>query len=72
MAQVDESPSMSALDGVLLGTVIVLAAALRVVVHHYGRYRLARREEGRGKPWLLPRVPLRTLDPAFETDPMLG
>jgi hypothetical protein len=56
----------------LIGVVLVLAVALRVIARHYARYRLARREEGRGKPWLLPRVPVRALDPAFETDPLLG
>jgi hypothetical protein len=62
----------SALDGVLLAVVIVLSVALRVVARHYARLRLARREEGAGKPWQLPRVAPHEVCEAFRVDPKLG
>lgn len=61
------------LDWLLSGLVVVLAVALKVIVRHYSRLRLARREEGRGKPWNLPRVPVEKLDSSvFTPDPVLG
>lgn len=63
---------MSTLEWVLLGIVIVMGVALRVIARHYSRLRRARREEGRGKPWLLPRVPAAEVDPLFQVDPVVG
>lgn len=57
----------------LLGLVVVLGVALRVTSRNWARYRRLRREEGRGKPWLLPRVPVEELDPVFRaSNPKLG
>lgn len=63
---------LSPLDWLLSGLVVVLGVALKVVVRHYSRLRLARREEGRGKPWLLARVPPSQLDAVLKPDPILG
>jgi predicted O-methyltransferase YrrM len=60
-------------DWVLLGLVVVLGIALRVTSRNWARYRRLRREEGRGKPWVLPRVPVEELDPVFRaSNPKLG
>jgi hypothetical protein len=60
-------------EWVLLGLVVALSIAVRVTARHWARYRRLRREEGRGKPWLLPRVPVEELDPVFRaSNPKLG
>jgi hypothetical protein len=41
---------LSGLDTALLGAVIVLAVALVIMTRKWARYRLLRREEGRGRP----------------------
>jgi hypothetical protein len=57
----------------LAGLAVLLGIALRVAARNWARYRRKRREEGRGKPWLLPRVPVEELDPVFRTpNPKLG
>jgi predicted O-methyltransferase YrrM len=64
--------SFSIFDWVLLAIVVTLGAALRVVTRHYARMRLARREEGRGKPWQLRRGAPSEVSEAFQLDPKLG
>jgi len=65
--------SSASLEWVLIGLVVILGAALRVTSRHWARYRRLRREEGRGKPWLLPRIPIEELDPVFRApNPELG
>lgn len=56
---------VSFLEWILLLIVVLEAIAIRVVSRHWNSYRQARREEGRGKPWKLPRAPLEALDPIF-------
>lgn len=65
--------SSESVEWVLAGLVVVLGVALRVASRNWARYRRLRREEGTGKPWLLPRVPVEELDPVLRTpNPKLG
>lgn len=65
--------SSESIEWVLVGLVVVLGVALKVVSRHSTRYRQLRREEGKGKPWFLPRVPIEELDHAFSApNPRLG
>lgn len=60
-------------EWILIGLVVVLSGALRVTSRNWARYRRLRREEGRGKPWLLPRIPVEEVDPVFRApNPKLG
>lgn len=56
---------LSAIEWTLLLISVLEAAAIRVVSRHWNSYRQAKREEGRGKAWKLPRVALEALDPIF-------
>lgn len=65
--------SPAGLEWALLALLVVLSVALRVTSRNWARYRRLRREEGRGKPWLLRRVPVEELDPVFRAPtPELG
>ncbi|HWZ59570.1 MAG TPA: class I SAM-dependent methyltransferase [Gemmatimonadaceae bacterium] len=63
---------LSLVEGVLLGVVVVLAVALRIIARRWARHRRSRREDGRGRPWLLRRVPVHELDRVFTPDTTLG
>lgn len=65
--------SSQSIEWALVAVVVVLSVALRVTSRHWARYRRLRREEGRGKPWVLRRVPVEELDPVFRSpNPKLG
>ena len=64
---------LSLLEWLLLLVILLEGVAIRVVSRHWNAHRRAKREEGRGKPWLLRRVPVDALDPVFATpNPRLG
>ena len=52
-------------DWLLLFIIALQGVSIRVISRHWNSYRRAKREEGRGKPWVLPRMPLDALDPVF-------
>jgi predicted O-methyltransferase YrrM len=60
------------LDRVLLGVVATLVIALAIVSRRYVHHRRTRRENGRGRPWKLRRVPVHEVDPVFASDRTLG
>lgn len=56
---------LSLFDWALLSIIVLEGIAIRVISRHWNSYRRAKREDGRGEPWVLPRVPLDALDPVF-------
>jgi predicted O-methyltransferase YrrM len=63
----------SSLVGQLLpGVAAILAIALAIVSRRYLHHRQCRRENGRGRPWKLRRVPVHEVDPVFAADRTLG
>ena len=63
----------SPFEWILIAIVLIEGIAIKVISHHWNSYRRAKREEGRGKPWALRRVPAETVDRVFATPaPKLG